>query len=134
MQAWNKLCIASGLALALAAAQGETASVREARVLVSSGRLADAEQVLRKAIAETPDSAELHGELGMLLYGWSRYEEAVEQLGRAAQMEPDSARYSMALAEALIGWRHFAVAVDFLRAVASKFDRLPEYHYNLGLA
>src|SRR5713226_8522273 len=131
----SRKCIACGaLALVLSAAQREAATVSQARELLHSGRAAEAERLLQRAIVESPDSAELHGELGMLLYSAKRYEEAAEQLGRAAQLQPDSPQYAMALTEVLIGWRHFPVALDFLLAVRSKFDRLPEYHYNLGLA
>ncbi len=98
------------LALVFSAAQCEAGTVSQARELLHSGRAAEAERLLQRAVVESPDSAKLHGELGMLLYGAKRYEEAAEQLGRAAQLQPDSPRYSMTLAEVLVGWRHFPVA------------------------
>ena len=92
------------------------------------------ERRLREAIAAGKDTAELHGELGALLYRAGRFREAVPELGRAAQLAPDSTDYNLRLANALIGDRRYPAAVEFLLAVKSRFETRAEFHYSLGLA
>lgn len=117
-----------------------TASIVDNRVkekaaaMARTGKLQQAEALLRSALASDPDSATLHGELGQVLIKEDKYEESVEQLGLAVQQLPESREYNMALAEGLMGWGHFPVAVEFLRAVQPRFQQYPEFHYDLGLA
>jgi predicted Zn-dependent protease len=109
-------------------------AIARASALSHSGKTKQAEALLRSAVASHPDSAELHGALGELLFRQQRYEQAVQELGTAAQGAPDSREYNLLLAEALIGWGHFGVAVDFLNAVRPRFGSDVQYHYDLGLA
>jgi predicted Zn-dependent protease len=102
--------------------------------LIASNRVLEAEQLLRQAVAQHPDSAQLHQALGDLLLGQKRYSDAVDELGRAAQIAPDNPAYSMRLAGALVDWGHYQVAIDLLKALQNKFGQLAEYHYNLGMA
>jgi tetratricopeptide (TPR) repeat protein len=106
----------------------------KARGLITSNRLPEAEQLLRNAVAQQPNSAQLHGGLGDLLFSQKRYSDAIDEFGRAAQLEPDNPSYSMRLAGTLVSWGHYKVAIDLLRALNEKFGHLAEYHYNLGMA
>jgi len=54
--------------------------VDKARSLARSGRLPQAEQMLRQAIESAPDDPALRGELGSLLYSSNRFDEAIEHL------------------------------------------------------
>jgi superkiller protein 3 len=81
----------------------------------------------------TPDSAEAHYDLGLLLLDKSEYEGATRELGRAAQIDPSAAPYAMRLAESLILWKHYGTALEFLTAVKDRFGSLPDYRYKLGL-
>ncbi len=92
------------------------------------------EQALRSAIAAGGDTAELHGELGLLLYGTGRFHDAIPELGRAAQLDPAFPDYSLKLAAAILAERRYGVALEFLRAVGPRFENLAEYQYNVGLA
>lgn len=92
------------------------------------------ELTLRKAIAAGKDTAEVHGELGLLLYRTGRFEEAVPELGRAAQLNPKSSDYSLKLASSLLALHRYQVALDLLRAFEASFGSLAEYQYDLGIA
>lgn len=120
-----RVWVGGALFLILSISQGKAQGPQDA---------GQAERRLREAIAAGKGTAELHGELGALLYRAGRFGEAVPELGRAAQLAPDSADYNLRLAGALIGDRQYPVAVQFLLAVKSRFDSRAEFHYNLGLA
>ena len=102
--------------------------------LIKTGKLQQAEAVLRDASQANPNSSDLHGLLGEVLLKEQRYEDSVQELGLAAQASPDSLQYVVLLSEALIGWRHFGVAVDYLNAVKPKFEAHAELHYLTALA
>lgn len=106
----------------------------EAKALIAHREVQKAEVILRKAIANGADTAEVHGILGDVLYRSDRYSEAIPELGRACQLAPDSAPYCLGLSSALIGDSRYTVAIDFLNAIQPRFDKLAIYHYNLGLA
>jgi Flp pilus assembly protein TadD len=105
-----------------------------AKLLLADGEVRPAEEVFRHATATWPDSAEPHGELGLLLTQREQYESAVRELGRAAQLDPNSAKYALGLGEALLRWRHDPVALQYLLAIREKFGELPIYKFQLGLA
>ena len=112
MTVW--LTALAGVTLCLALAVGQQApAVMLARDLIKSGRLPEAEQILRAAIEAGQDTAEAHGELGYLLYQGGRFHEAVPELGRAVQLDPALANYSMKLAGAILGERRYSVALEF---------------------
>jgi len=108
--------------------------IAKASALLRAGKAKQGETLLRSASEADPDSAELHGALGKVLFKQEKYEDAVRELGLAVEAEPDSREYNMLLSEALMGWRHFQVAVDFLHAVQPHFAQYPEFHYDLGFA
>jgi len=108
--------------------------LRLAKVLLEDRQREPAEAVLQHATGMSPESAEAHYDLGLLLLDKSQYEDATRELGRAAQMDPHSAPYSMRLAESLILWKHFGAALEFLMAVKDRFENLSDYSYKLGLA
>ena len=105
-----------------------------AKLLSEDREPAAAGKVLKHATTIWPDSAQAHGELGLLLMQGAHYEDAVGELGRAVQLDPNSTRYSLGLGEALLRWRHDPVALQFLLAVREKFGQLPAYKFQLGLA
>ena len=105
-----------------------------AKLLIEDRQPQAAAQILEHARSTWPDSAEAHGELGLLLTQAGQFEPAVNELGRAAQLNPDSAKYSLGLGEALLRWRHDPVALQYLLAIHDKFRDLPVYKFQLGLA
>jgi len=69
--------------------------------LIEAGRAAQAEPLLRQAIAVEPDYAAAHNDLGVLLSRSGRLGEALRELRRAVELEPSAARYHNALGVAL---------------------------------
>ena len=59
------------------------------------------ETTLREAVAVTPDIAEVHHALGLLLARVNRLDEALVELERASRLEPDVSRFSYVYAIAL---------------------------------
>lgn len=108
--------------------------VAHARELLNAGKLKQAETLLQAALQANPNSSDLHGLLGEVLFKEQKYEDSVQELGLAAQANPNSLKYAVLLSEALIGWQHFGVAVDYLNAVKPTFDQHAEFHYVMGLA
>ena len=108
--------------------------VKLAVLLVEHKQLDIAEDVLKNALASSPELADAHGLLGMLHLEKNLHEDAVRELGRAVQLDPDSAKYSMGLAQALYMWKHYSPAIAFLEAVEDRFGKLPEFRYKLALA
>jgi predicted CXXCH cytochrome family protein len=62
---------------------------------------AQAETILRQALARNPDSALAHYSLGLAMVRQRRLDLALEELRRAAELEPGSARYGYVYAVAL---------------------------------
>ena len=135
MHACLQIAFVAAAVLSVAGGSESTVSaVDRARKLIALSQFETAEKVLREALLNSETSAELHGELGGLLYRNGRFREAVPELGRAAQLDPNSPVYSIQLAGAIIADGRFSVAVDLLQALRPKFESLADYHYNLGLA
>ena len=111
-----------------------TDKLKLAQVLLADNEPDTAQRVLENAVASSPNSAEAHGELGLLLSKKNQFEEGVRELGRAVQLAPDSAKYSMGLAETLLLWNHNAAALEFLLAIKDRFAAIPEFQYKLALA
>jgi tetratricopeptide (TPR) repeat protein len=126
--------VAAGVLVVATASESIVSVIDRARKLIALSQFEAAEKVLRGALVNSEQSAELHGELGALLYRNGRFREAVPELGRAAQLDPDSPGYSIQLAGAIIGDGRFSVALDLLKALRPRFESLADYHYNLGLA
>src|SRR5262245_9063237 len=119
------------VALLTAGAGAQTTATRHKPPSLNEPAQARSEETLRKAIAEGGDTAELHGELGLLLYRGNRFHEAILELGRAAQLDPSAPEYSLKLAASIVAERRYSVALEFLRSIAQKFENHAEYQYNL---
>jgi protein O-GlcNAc transferase len=105
-----------------------------AKVLIEDKQAEAAQIVLEHIVKVSPDAADAHAQLGLLLANKDQYEEATREMGRAVQLSPDSAEYSMRLAEILILWKRYPTALEFLTAVKDRFGELAEYQYKLGVA
>src|SRR5436305_10884437 len=123
------LCLVLSAASISSAQDTAHSAVLKARTLVEGGNWTEAERTLRSALGDGDDSAEIHGELGLILYHQGRFRDAVPELGRAAQLNPESAEYSLKLAASILGDHRYGVAVEFLQALAGRFGELAEYHY-----
>jgi len=75
-----------------------TARIRHALALWSDGRQDQALQALRNAVADLPESAELHFQLGTLLADQTEYEEAELRFTQAKNLQRDHVQALVALA------------------------------------
>lgn len=75
----------------VAAGEAHARLVREAAGYINAGRLADAESVLGRVLAERHDDAEALFLQGLLLKRQARFEEAADSFLLAAHFRPDSA-------------------------------------------
>jgi protein O-GlcNAc transferase len=105
-----------------------------AKLLVQEHEPTAAAQVLERAATVWPDSAQLHGNLGLLLIQGSLFEAAAAELGRASQIDADSAPFALGLGEALLRWRHDPIAEQYLLKIRDKFGDLPLFKFELGMA
>ena len=99
------------------------AYVNLADVYRSQEKEADAEQVLRAAIAATPAAADAHHALGLSLVRQHRVPEALAALAEAARRAPDSARYAYVYAVALHDTGSADEAVAALSASLARHPR-----------
>ncbi|MFG1343931.1 cytochrome c3 family protein [Xanthobacter autotrophicus DSM 431] len=78
-----------------------TLSVNLADIYRALGREADAEAVLREAIARAPEAGAAHHALGLSLVRQKRYAEALAELRRGTELAPDEPRFAYVYAVAL---------------------------------
>ncbi|MGH8618181.1 MAG: tetratricopeptide repeat protein [Burkholderiales bacterium] len=97
------------------------AAVNLADLYRALGREADADRVLRAALARAPRDAALHYALGLSLVRQKRAGDAVTALALAAQLAPDSARYAYVHAVALHGAGKVPAAIAALEKAHGRF-------------
>lgn len=103
-----------------------------ARVLRAEGETDAARHVLESLRNYWPASAELHGELGLLLIDQDQFREAAEELKQALQLDRDSVKYSLGFGEALISSQQYPAALQFLFEANRKFVNQPNIQYQLA--
>jgi tetratricopeptide (TPR) repeat protein len=110
------------------------ASLDLAEVHRQQGREADAERVLREALARVPEaeSAEVHHALGLLLVRIDRLEEASAELARAAELAPESARFAYVHGIAQSSAGETEAAIRTLEAALRRHPGDPEILWGLA--
>jgi len=89
----------------------------------AAGRDAEAEALLRRALALAPERAEVHYALGLALVRLGRHADALPELERAAALAPDSSRYALAWALLLHERGDRAGATKVARALLARWPR-----------
>ena len=84
---FSKVCLVA-VALGLSALAWALPTPQDIEAAVNSGKLAQAESMLREVIKEKPNSAKAHYELGQVLAREARYAEAQTELVRAKEIDP----------------------------------------------
>jgi len=84
---FSKVCLVA-VALGLSALAWALPTPQDIEAAVNSGKLAQAESMLREVIKEKPNSAKAHYELGQVLARETRYAEAQTELVRAKEIDP----------------------------------------------
>lgn len=101
-----------------------------ATVLAREGRLADAAASLQAALAQDPDRAEWHNQLGEVLERQERLPEALEEYRRAIRLEPRQPLYHRNLGVLLKKMARYDEAVESLqRALQIRPDYADAYRH-----
>ncbi|MCP4661311.1 MAG: tetratricopeptide repeat protein [bacterium] len=103
-----------------------------AKVLGWSGKLAEAEVPLRRAVEVLSDHPEAHLNLGIICQRSDRVEEAEHELRRALELDPRSAAAHFNLGVVLGQLGQPAAGVAALRRAIELRPDYVEAHYNLG--
>ncbi len=83
----------------------------------------EAENTLRKAIKISPDNADAHYALGLLMIRQQKVDEAVRFLQRAAGFDSSNAHYVYVYAVALNSTGKTSLAIDVLQDAQSRFPQ-----------
>src|SRR3954466_12990885 len=78
------------------------ALIAQAMTQYRSGRVAEAEQLYRQALAAAPNLAGIHAGLALILYMQRRPQEAIEALRQAVRIEPDNPEFLYKLGNMLL--------------------------------
>ncbi len=103
-------------------------------VYQSLGRLAEAADSCRFAIALKPDYAEAHFSLGNSLHGQGRWQDAAESFLQALSLQPDSSASHNNLGASLQALGRMDAAVSCFRRAIDLSPGYAEAHGNLGKA
>jgi len=103
--------------------------------LLAAHQEADAAQRVFESLRSTwPNSAEVRGELGLLLTEKEQFKEAAGELKQAVQLDPDSEKYSKGYGEALLSSKQYPTAFQFLSDAKKKFPNQLNFQYQLAFA
>jgi tetratricopeptide (TPR) repeat protein len=104
-------------------------------LLIMEGKLDEAEQAFRKALAISPSYAAAHNDLGNLLERQGKLPEAAAEYRKAVEDDPSFRRGHFNLARLLINQRQYAEAIEQLLQTLTPVDgETPSYLYALGAA
>ncbi len=99
-----------------------------------AGRLAEAEAIYRRVLAQDPNQADALHRLGLVAFQLGRNDAAIELIRQAIALQPNDAAYHLNLAIALQRRGDLDAAVaSFSKAIQIRPD-LVEAHHNLGRA
>jgi len=104
-------------------------------LLIMEGKLDEAEQSFRKALAISPSYAAAHNDLGNILERQGKLPEAVAEYRKAIESDPGFRRAHFNLARLFIHQRNYAEGVVQLLQTRTPVDEeTPSYLYALGAA
>ncbi len=123
-----------GYRAALAADAAEPRATQMLGVLAfQTGRPTLAVELLRRAAELAPDSAECHGNLGLVLAAAGHAVEAMAAYRRAVSIKPDFAEAHVNLGNGLRQAGDAAAAIEAYRRATAACPDLAAAHHNLGL-
>jgi tetratricopeptide (TPR) repeat protein len=117
--------------LALDAGSSE-ASIGLTNLYMKSGRLAEAEPLLRQLAAQRPDDAGLHLQLGRVLAAKGNKEDAIGEIQTALKLSPGDVEGQRDLADLLVQSGKLEEATKIYRDLSAKQPNDPELHKSLG--
>jgi Flp pilus assembly protein TadD len=110
------------------------AAVGLTNLYMKSGRIGDAEPLLRRLAAERPDDAGIHLQLGRVLAARDKTDDAIAELQTALKLAPADADAQRDLAELYASSGKDALAETAYRALVAAQPKDAELHRGLGKA
>ncbi len=104
-----------------------------AKLLAAHQEMDSAQRVFESLKSTWPNSAEAHGELGLLLIDKEQFKEAAKELRQAVQLDPNSEKYSLGYGEALLSSEQYPIALPFLEDAEKRFESQLEFQYQLAV-
>ncbi|HEX2093778.1 MAG TPA: tetratricopeptide repeat protein [Longimicrobiaceae bacterium] len=98
------------------------------------GRYEAAEKELRRALRLAPDQAEVHHQLGLVLFKRGVYAAAATELRRAVELDPHCASAYLVLGEALNQMAESDQAIEALENATRIQPENPRAYYAMGIA
>lgn len=108
------------------------AMIDQAIELIQSGRVAEAEQWLRRRLERSPDDTDALHYLGLLCHQSGRSDEAVEFIGKAVERAPEMAFLRANFAEVLRVRGDLDAAERHARAAVRLAPEHPNFQFNLA--
>ena len=102
--------------------------------LAAEGKMTEAAEAFRRAVAAEPGSARAHRNLGDALTSLGQFEEGVSHLRRATELQPENATFHYDLAVALLEGGRTPQAIDAFHAALKIDPSFAPAHNNLGVA
>jgi Tfp pilus assembly protein PilF len=121
------------LVLALDAHYTE-AAIGLTNIYMKSGRLGDAEPLLRRLAAERPDDAGIHLQLGRVLAAEDKKDDAIAEIQAALKLAPADSEAQRELADLYSSAGKNDLAENTYRALVTAQPKDPELHRGLGQA
>src|SRR6202163_4592928 len=114
--------------------QSTEAAIGLTNIYMKSGRLGDAEPMLRRLATERPDDAGIHLQLGRLLAAQDKKDDAVAEIQAALKLAPSDSEAQRELADLYTSAGKNDLAENTYRALVTTQPKDPELHRGLGQA
>jgi Flp pilus assembly protein TadD len=108
------------------------AAIGLTNIYMKSGRLADAEPLLRRLATERPDDAGIHLQLGRVLAAQGKKEDAIAELQAALKLAPADSDAQREIADLYASAGKNDLAESTYRALVAAQPNDPELHRGLG--
>jgi len=112
--------------------QTSQAVIGLANIYMKSGRLADAEPLLRRLAGERPNDAGIHLQLGRVLAAQGKKEDAITEIQGALKLEPKDSEAQRDLADLLAQSKKLPEAEAIYRGLVSVLPNDADLHGQLG--
>ncbi len=114
--------------------QSTEAAIGLTNIYMKSGRLSDAEPLLRRLATERPDDAGIHLQLGRVLAAQSKKDDAITEIQTALKLAPADSDAQRELADLYTSAGKNDLAENTYRALLTAQPKDPELHRGLGQA
>jgi Flp pilus assembly protein TadD len=114
--------------------QSTEAAIGLTNIYMKSGRLSDAEPLLRRLATERPNYAGIHLQLGRVLAAQDKKDDAIAEIQTALKLSPSDADAQRELADLYASAGKNDLAEAAYRALAAAHPNDPELHRGLGQA